>query len=83
MFHGISKNLIATIMCHECSGVDTPTNNSPNWDEKTPLLGPNKYSIDVECENVSDDRAELDESEQHKAKDFQLIHVPKGAVSHT
>ena len=66
-----------------CSGVDTPTINTPN--EKTALLGAgpyNKCSInDVECDNVSDERQVLEESELHKAKDFQLIHVPKGAVS--
>ena len=65
--------------------MDTPTVNGPNYNEKTPLLGvgPNKSSIDVECENVSDEREVLEESELHKAKDFQLIHVPKGAVSLT
>jgi hypothetical protein len=63
--------------------VDTPTNN--DYNEKTPLLGagPNKCNIDVECEVVSDEREALEESELHKAKDFQLIHVPKGAVSLT
>ena len=65
--------------------MDTLTINGPNYNEKTPLLGagPNKCSIDVECENVSDERQALEESELHKAKDFQLIHVPKGAVSRT
>ena len=60
------------------SGVDTPTTK-----ETTPLLGagPNKCNNDVECEAVSDEPEALEESELHKAKDFQLIHVPKGAVS--
>ena len=70
-------------MLYPCSGVDTPTVNGPNYNEKTPLLSvdPNKCSIDVECENVSDEQEALEELELHKAKDFQLIHVPKGAVS--
>ena len=29
----------------------------------------------------SEQREDIETSEQHKAKDFQLIHVPKGAVS--
>lgn len=66
--------------------MDTPTINATNsYNEKTPLLGSgpsNKScSVDVECENVSNEKQALEESELHKAKDFQLIHVPKGAVS--
>lgn len=79
--------LACYLYMYTCSDVDTSTVKGPNnYSEKTPLLGadPNtKHSINVECrENASDEReAVLEESELHKAKDFQLIHVPKGAVS--
>lgn len=58
--------------------VDDPMRNA----EKTPLLGSPDRTVDVECEDVScGGREALEESELHKAKDFQLIRVPKGAVS--
>ena len=60
----------------------TPIAKDANYSEKSPLLSPNKRcSAQVECENVSADSENA--SNQHLAKDFQLIHVPKGAVSAT
>ena len=54
----------------------TVTSRHPSCNEKTPLIGSAEYGVETEV-NCSD----LESSEQHKAKDFQLIHVPKGAVS--
>ena len=69
----------------------TPTVTSPSCTEKSPLLGPSgdvfSYTHSNEKEGAaadegeSTDREGLLASEQHKARDFQLIHVPKGAVS--
>ena len=67
-----------------------PTVTSPSCTEKSPLLASGAvfsytHSSAKEAaaadEGESADREDLLTSEQHKAKDFQLIHVPKGAVS--
>ena len=66
------------------SSVNTPTLDAVAFikdEEKASLLGSPNGSVQVECENVSGEKEAVDVSELHKAKDFQLIHVPKGAVS--
>lgn len=63
-----------------------PCVTSPSCNEKSPLLsqasslnGGGSYTEDGSV--ASGDSCDLEVSELHKAKDFQLIHVPKGAVS--
>ena len=74
----------------------TPTVTSPSCNEKSPMLASGEtYSNTFACSAIGDgeaagvseaaecedEKVPLLSSEQHKAKDFQLIHVPKGAVS--
>ena len=61
------------------SGQGTPptvTVRHPGCNEKTPLISSAEYGVEIKA-----NRKDIESSEQHKAKDFQLIHVPKGAVS--
>lgn len=72
----------------------TPTVTSPSCNEKSPMLASGEtYSNTFACSAIGDgeaagvneaaecedEKVPLLSSEQHKAKDFQLIHVPKGA----
>ena len=63
----------------------SPTERGPSCNESSPLLGSVADRSSTKEVLTSDERDERDEgllaSEQHRAKDFQLIHVPKGAVS--
>lgn len=63
-------------ICSTPLGATPIVNDATNYCEKSPLL--KRCSAQVECEEVCDSK---NASDQHLAKDFQLIHVPKGAVS--
>ena len=64
-------------------GTQSLSINDPSLSEKTPLLSSVKANGVIESEDIVDEdgHEDLVGSEQHKAKDFQLIHVPKEAVS--
>ena len=60
----------------------TPAEKDPTVNESSPLLSSvrdRNYTEEVLLSNECEKDVEV--SDTHKAKDFQLIHVPKGAVS--
>ena len=79
-FLSFCKNYIHSRRSGSLGTTPTLTARTPSCSEKTPLL---QSSVNYEYDGgvINDEREDLENSEQHKAKDFQLIHVPKGAVS--